>query len=225
MNRLFQQFDIEMEKWGLDTAVVIGESTLGNPELAYVAGTTVPRGGIFVKRRRCNPILVVTNIDVGSAKRGRVKDVRTYSDYGYEKLVERHGRERAYIMLIGSILRSVRARGRVSIYGHNEFSRLLSIADSLRKIGYKVKGERDIALIESLRDIKDSVEVNRIRSVGVQVSRVLGTTLEMLRKCAVRPGKLRSKGKELTVGMVKSWINLLLADRSHQDICHWQGTP
>ncbi len=127
MNRLFQQFDIEMEKRGLDTAVVIGESTLGNPELAYVAGTTVPRGGIFVERRRCNPILVVTNIDVGSAKRGRVKDVRTYSDYGYEKLVERHGRERAYIMLIGSILRSVRARGRVSIYGHNEFSRLLSI--------------------------------------------------------------------------------------------------
>jgi len=71
-----------MEKRGLDTILVTGEGTLGNPELAYVAGTKIPRGGIFIKRRRFEPILVVSNIDVGNAKSGRVSDVRTYSDYG-----------------------------------------------------------------------------------------------------------------------------------------------
>lgn len=66
VNGLFGQFDAEMEKRGLDTALVVGESTLGNPELLYVTGATIPRGGIFLKRKHGDPLLVVSNIDVGS---------------------------------------------------------------------------------------------------------------------------------------------------------------
>jgi len=203
-----------MERRGLDTALVIGESTLGNPELAYVAGATIPRGGIFVKRRRLDPMLVVSNIDIGNAKRGRVSDVRTYSDYGYEKLVQKHGRERGYIMLVDLILRSVRSRGRIGVYGHNEFSRLLSTVDSLRGLGHKVRGEKDISLIESLRDTKDPLEISRIQNVGARASRVVEQTIRILGDCVVRSGKLKSKGKTLTVGMVKSLINTMLAEQN-----------
>jgi len=45
VKELFEQFDAEMERRGLDTVLVVGESTLGNPELAYVTRTTIPRGG------------------------------------------------------------------------------------------------------------------------------------------------------------------------------------
>ena len=90
---MFDAFDDEMRRRGLDTVLVVGESTLGNPELAYVTGTLIPRGGIFLKRIGQRPLLVVSNIDVGSAKRGRIKNVRTYTDYDYEKLVKLHGRE------------------------------------------------------------------------------------------------------------------------------------
>jgi hypothetical protein len=109
---LFDAFDDEMRRRGLDTVLVLGESTLGNPELAYVTGTMIPRGGIFLKRTGQRPLLVVSNIDVGSAKRGRVRNVRTYSDYDYEKLVRLHGRERGYIKFLDLILQSLRTRER-----------------------------------------------------------------------------------------------------------------
>lgn len=218
---MFDQFDNEMRIRGLDTVLVIGESTLGNPELAYVTGTVIPRGGIFLKRIGQRPLLVVSNIDVGSAKRGRIRDIRTYSDYNYEKLVKQHGREQGYIKFLDLVLQSLRTRGDIGIYSRNEFSRLLSVADSLRGLGYKIAGETEPSLFESLRETKDLAEIERIRNVGVRATRVVEGTLEMLRSCSVTSGKLRLKGRVLTVGMVKSRINVLL---SEQDLMAPEGT-
>jgi len=218
---LFDQFDNEMRTRALDTVLVIGESTLGNPELAYVAGTVIPRGGIFLKRLGQRPLLVVSNIDVGSAKRGRIRDIRTYSDYNYEKLVQQHGREQGYIKFLDLVLRSLRTRGDIGIYSRNEFSRLLSVADSLRGLGYKIAGETEPSLIESLRETKDLAEIDKIRDVGARAARVVERTLEMLRGCSVTSGKLRLKRRVLTVGMVKSRINALLAE---QDLIAPEGT-
>jgi Xaa-Pro aminopeptidase len=221
VNSLFDDFDNEMRRRGLDTVLVIGESTLGNPELAYVTGTAIPRGGIFLKQIGQRPLLIVSNIDAGSAKRGRIRDIRTYSDYSYEKLVKQHGRERGYIKFLDLILRSLRTRGDIGIYSRNEFSRLLSVADSLRRLGYKVAGETNASLIESLRETKDPAEIDKIRYVGVLATRVVESVLEMLRRCTVTSGKLRLERKALTVGMVKSRINVLLAE---QDLMAPEGT-
>jgi Xaa-Pro aminopeptidase len=218
---LFDDFDNGMRKRGLDTVLVIGESTLSNPELAYVTGTAIPRGGIFLKRVGQRPLLIVSNIDVGSAKRSRISDIRTYSDYNYEKLVKQHGRERGYIKFLDLTLQSLRTRGDIGIYSRNEFSRLLSVTDSLRKLGYKVAGETDVSLIESLRETKDPTEIGKIRNVGVRATRVVESVLEMLRRCTVTSGKLRLERKVLTVGMVKSRINVLLAE---QDLVAPEGT-
>ena len=218
---MFRQLDKEMEKRKIDTAVVVGESTLGNPELAYIAGTPITRGGVFVKRRGHDPLLVVSHIDVGNAKRGRIRNVRTYSDYGYEKLLKQYGPQRGYIMLIDLLLQSVHTQGRVSIYGRDEFSHLLSVADYLRRIGYKVAGERNGSLIESLRETKDAEEINRIRKVGLRSARVVEGILEMLRQCTISSGKLRLKKKILTIGTVKSRINALLAE---QDLIAPEGS-
>jgi Xaa-Pro aminopeptidase len=218
---LFDDFDHEMRRRGLDTVLVIGESTLGNPELTYVTGTAIPRGGIFLKRIGQRPLLIVSNIDVGSAKRGRIRDIRTYSDYNYEKLVKQHGPQRGYVKLLDLILQSLHTRRDIGIYSRNEFSHLLSASDSLRRLGYRVAGETDTSLIESLRETKDPAEVDKIRNVGVRATRVVEKTLEMLRRCTVTSGKLRLERKVLTVGMVKSWINVLLAE---QDLMAPEGT-
>ncbi|TLN04119.1 M24 family metallopeptidase, partial [bacterium] len=164
---------------------------------------------------------VVSNIDVGSAKRGRIRDIRTYSDYNYEKIVKQHGREQGYIKFLDLILQSLRTRGDIGIYSRNEFSRLLSVADSLRGLGYKIAGEGEPSLFESLRETKDLAEIERIRNVGLSATRVVEGTLEVLRNCSVTSGKLRLKGRVLTVGMVKSRINVLL---SEQDLMAPEGT-
>jgi Xaa-Pro aminopeptidase len=218
---LFDELDKEMMRRRLSTVLVVGESTFGNPELAYVAGTAITRGGIFIKQRGQEPLLVVSNVDIGNAKQGHIRKVRTYSDYGFEKLVERHGRERGYVLLIDAILRSVRGGGRLSMYGHNELSRFLFVVDALRKLGYRVIGEGDSSLIESLRETKDALEISRIRSVGARASRVVNAVLHMLRECKMSSGKLRWKRRALTVGMVKSKINLMLAE---QDLMAPEGT-
>ena len=207
------EFDDEMKKRGLDTVLVIGESTLGNAELTYVTQTVVPRGGIFLKRVGQKPILIVSNIDLGNAKRGRIRDVRTYGDYGYEKLLKRYGRERGYIKLIDQLLRSQRTRGRLGIYSRNEFSHLLSLTDKLRKLGYKVTGEAGASLMESLRETKDRTEISKIRSVGARASCVVEQILAMLHECRVSSGRLRLNGDVLTIGVVKSKISVLLAEQ------------
>ncbi len=77
------------------------------------------------------------------------------------------------------------------------------------------------SLIESLRETKDPEEIDRIRDVGTRAARVVESTLEMLRKCTVTSGKLRLEHRVLTVGMVKSRINVLLAE---QDLMAPEGT-
>jgi len=165
--------------------------------------------------------LVVSNIDLGSAKRGRIRDIRTYSDYNYEKLIKQHGRRQGYIKFLDSILQSLHTHGAIGIYSRNEFSHLLSVTDSLRKLGYRVAGETDASLIESLRETKDLPEIGKIRNVGARATRVVENTLEMLRNCTVTSRKLRLNRRVLTVGMVKSRINVLLAE---QDLIAPEGT-
>src|SRR6266571_1777135 len=86
-----------MEKGNVDSIIVFGDSTVGNPDLRYVAGTSLPRGGIFLKRRSHDSTLIVSNIDVGSARQGKIRNIRTYSDYGYERIASKYDRDESRI--------------------------------------------------------------------------------------------------------------------------------
>ena len=67
---MIADLDKEMEKKGIQSLIVFGDQTLGNPDLAYVVGASLPRGGIYLKGRGRTPTLIVSNIDIGSAKKG-----------------------------------------------------------------------------------------------------------------------------------------------------------
>src|SRR3989442_6206940 len=82
---LIKDLDVKMEKRNVDSIIVFGDSTVGNPDLRYVAGTSLPRGGIFLKRRSNDTTLIVSNIDVGNARQREVLTIRTYSDYGFDR--------------------------------------------------------------------------------------------------------------------------------------------
>ena len=87
-----------MEKRNVGSIIVFGDSTVGNPDLRYVAGTSLPRGGIFLKRTSNDPTLIVSNIDVGSARQGKVCNIKTYSDFGYERIASKFDRDEARIL-------------------------------------------------------------------------------------------------------------------------------
>jgi Xaa-Pro aminopeptidase len=204
--------DREMEKKNIESILVFGDATVGNPDLRYVVGTPLARGGIYVKRRSHDPTLIVSNIDVGSARLGRVRNIHTYSDYGFERLSGRYERDEARARFYEKIMRDTGATGPTVLAGRNETSNSLLLIDSLRKKGIKLVGEKSPTILEVARETKDRGEIEKLREMGEKTSRVVEKTIRFLSKAKVRGSRVTSKSKPLTVHAVKRVINGLLAE-------------
>lgn len=211
---MIEALDELMAKHKLEAILVYGDSTFGNPELHYVVGADLARGGIYMKQRKKAPILVVSNIDFGEASKGVVRDVRTYSEYGYEKLVAKHGRDEAGSLLFDRILKKHRVRGAVGLYGRNDASDILQLGKHLRKMGHRIIGERHPNVIEAARETKSPLEIDKIRNVGTKTERVARKTIEFLQSCERDGDHLMYEKKKLTVGMAKMVARRYLAEEN-----------
>jgi Xaa-Pro aminopeptidase len=201
-----------MEKKKVESILVFGDATGGNPDLRYAAGCSLARGGIYVKRKSHDPTLIVSNIDVGSARLGRVRNIRTYSDYGLERLSGRYDRDEARARFYEKIIRDTAPSGPIVVAGRNDTSNSLLLIDSLRKRGIKVVGEKTPTILEVARETKDRREIETLREMGRKTGRVVEKTVQFLSKTKVRGPKVTFKSKPLTVHTVKKVINGLLAE-------------
>lgn len=209
---MIADIDREMEKKKVESILVFGDATMGNPDLRYVAGCSLARGGIYVKRKSHDPTLIVSNIDVGSARLGRVRNIRTYSDYGLERLSGKYDRDEARARFYEKILRETAPSGPTVLAGRNETSNSLHLIDSLRKRGIKVVGEKTPTILEVARETKDRREIEKLREMGKKTSKVVEKTIQFLSKARVRGQKVALKSKPLTVHAVKRVIGRLLAE-------------
>jgi Xaa-Pro aminopeptidase len=211
---LIKDIDSEMEKKSVESMIVFGDATTGNPDLCYVIGGSLPRGGIYLKRRSHEPTLIVSNIDIGSARKGRVRDIRTYSDYGFEKISARYERDEARARFYQLIIRDAGLEGSTVVTGRNDVSNTLLLIDALRKRGVKIVGEKSPTILEMARETKDRTEVERLREMGKKTSRVVERTRRFLSSCKVRGSKVLYKSKPLRVESVKKTIGRLLSEES-----------
>jgi Xaa-Pro aminopeptidase len=211
---MLQDLDAVMAKHRLDAMIVYGSSTYGNPELRYVVGANLARGGIFLKQRMRDPILVVSNIDHGQASKGIVNNVVTYSKYGYEKLLAKHGRDLAAPLLMDRILRRHKVKGNIGLHGRNDASDLLNLTKSLRGFGHKITGEKHPTTLESIMETKSLSEIHRIMEVGGRTEKVVGKTIDFLERCHQDGGRLTFEGQKLTVGMIKAVTRRHLAEEN-----------
>ena len=209
---MITDIDKEMEKKSVGSMVVFGDSTTGNPDLCYVVGASLPRGGIYLKRHSHDPTLIVSNIDLGSARKGRVRNIRTYSDYGYERISSRYERDEARARFYEKIIRDVGLEGPTVIAGKNDTSNTLHLIDALRRRRVKIVGEKSPTIIEVARETKDRKEIERLRIVGKKTSRVVERTLRFLKGTRQRGAVITYKSKPLRVELVKRVIGRLLAD-------------
>jgi Xaa-Pro aminopeptidase len=211
---LIKDIDGEMEKKNIRSMIVFGDATTGNPDLCYVAGGSLPRGGIYLKRRFHDPTLVVSNIDVGSAREGRVRDIRTYSDYGFERISKRFDRDEAKARLYERIIRDTGLEGPTVIGGRNDVSNALLLVDALRRRGIKIVGEKTPTILEAARETKDRSEIERLRNMGKKTARVVERTRQFLKGSRVQGSKVLYKSKPLQVETVKRTIGRLLSEES-----------
>lgn len=204
--------DEEMRRRGLDALMVLGDSTYDNPELYYVVGAHVPRGGIYLKKAFEPPLLLVNSMDLSEAKGGRVKEVKAFSDYGYERLLEAHGPGRALPLLLKEVLKERGVSGKIALAGRAELSNGLRLADELKGLGYQVVGEARPTLLESLMETKEPRELRRIEAVAKKAARVMEEIIDFLSGLKPRGKFLFLRGRKVTVGDVKRRARLLLSE-------------
>ncbi|TMI56885.1 M24 family metallopeptidase, partial [Candidatus Bathyarchaeota archaeon] len=211
---MIKDLDVEMEKGNVGSIIVFGDSTVGNPDLRYVAGTSLPRGGIFLKRRSNDPTLIVSNIDVGSARQGKVRDIKTYSDFGYERIASNFDRDEARIRFYQKIMKDEGLHGPTILAGRNDVSNTLHLIDGLRRKGVKIIGEKSPTIVETARETKDRWEIERLRVLGKKTIRVVEDTLRFLRGARVNGKRVSYRSRPLSVGMVKRVIGRSLSEQS-----------
>jgi Xaa-Pro aminopeptidase len=212
---MIRDLDIEMRRRSIDGIVVHGNTTLADPDLTYATGGTLPRGGTYFKREGRTPLLVVSTVDYGGAKKlARTKRIGTYSQWGYEKLLKKYGnRAQVFPELIASILRREGVRGRVVLFGRNDLARGIQLVDMLRRLGVKVVGQRSPTILEAARERKEHYELEEIRTVGERTTNVVEEILDLLRNAKERRGRLMVQRKPATIGSIKSIISLKLAEK------------
>lgn len=210
---MIENLDGEMRARGIDGIFGYGETTLADPDLIYVAGGMLPRGGFYFKKVGRSPLLIVSNVDYGSAKRlGRVKRIETLTQWGYEALLRKHPeRYDAYGRLIASVLRKEGVRGKVVPFGRNDLAKGLRFARTLSRLGIRLVGEGAPTVLERARDTKDKHELENIRGVADKTARVVNEILQSLRNAEEKRGHLEVGNKRATVGLIKSMIASKLA--------------
>jgi Xaa-Pro aminopeptidase len=209
---MLADLDAEMNRREIDAIVVFGDTTLGNPDLTYVAGGNLARGGIYFKRANHDPLLLTSSLDFHNAVNlGRVRNVCTLTDYNFEKLVVEHGRTEAYPRLIINVLHKLGVEGKVTLAGRNDLAWGIYVADRLRMLGAELTGEANPTLLEFARETKCSDEINKIRSVGKKTAQIVNVVTEKLRNARRKRGHVMIDGQRATVRVMKKIISVNLA--------------
>jgi len=208
---LLKDIDSEMKRKAIEAIIVLGDTTLANPDLAYAVGRSLARGGIYFKRVSSEPLLLTSLLDVHNARKGRVKTVSTFTDYGYEKLIVEHGQAEAYPRLILKVLTQLGVAGKVVIAGRNDLAWGTHLIDRLRTLGVSVSGESSPTILEVARGTKSTDEIHEIREVGNKTTKVVDKVLDKLKSAKHKRGHLLLGGEVATVGAMKRIISTQLA--------------
>ncbi|MBS7658633.1 MAG: Xaa-Pro peptidase family protein [Candidatus Bathyarchaeia archaeon] len=209
---MLQDIDKEMEKRGLEAVVAFADSTYSNHEFHYLVGTSIPRGGVYLKKLFEPPLLIVNSIDLIEAKKGNVKNIKTFSDYKYEEILKSHGAEKAFLIFLKKILEEHKVSGRIILAGKNEASKILRITEALKNFGYQIVIEKTPTLLESLMETKSIEEIEKIKNASRKTEEIMKKTIEFISNLKVLGNYLLYKGKKATVKNVKLYVKQLLID-------------
>jgi len=210
---MLNEISNEMERRGFSAILSWAETTHDNPSLQYLVGGSIARETLYVKKKDEKPILIVAPLDLGSAKKSRVSDIRTFEEFGRRELTDKHGQFRGTILFFEKVLKKLGFEGKIGVVGKTEASRILKLTAELKKKNLHLEGDWRPDLAETLRETKDEAEMEKLADVASLTEKVVVNTLHDLQHCKVENNKLLHKGKILTTGKVKAYISLQIAEQ------------
>jgi len=221
----------------LDAILVFGDAE-NNPPMTYLVGGGHVSGATLIKKRGETAVLFCNPMEREEAAKSGL-EVHLYDEYPWQKLLKEAGGDMALMgaMRLQRMFKDLGVSGRVGIYGHADFSSLFATITHFQKLMPEVElvGEaRENSLFMYAMETKDEAEVAHIRRMGKITTEVVGLVRDYLTGCAVRDDEvlLAENGSPLTIGDMKSKINLWLAERGAEpreglifSIGHDAGVP
>lgn len=213
--------DSLMEAQNIDAILVTG-AALHNPAMVYFTGLAHVTGGDLFKKRGEPAVLFHGPMERDeAAKTGLL--TRSYSAYPYSEFLKAANNDRLMAMSLRyqKMLTDLGiTRGSLALYGQIElglgyaiFAGLQQIMPELKLVGYLPDD-----ILSKAKFTKDEAEIERIRHMGVVTTRVVGNTADFLSSHAVKNGELvKSDGTPLTIGEVKSQIDLWLSEQGAEN--------
>jgi Xaa-Pro aminopeptidase len=204
--------DALMQAKKLDAIMVLG-SAEHNPPMTFLVGGGHVSHAVLIKKLNEEPVLFCNAMErEEAAKSGlntvplRRAPITEFLDR-YVELFEEFGV----------------TSGRVSVYGRTDFSEALALLDLLRNAFPEVLflGEPPAeSIFMRAMETKDDNVVERIRSMGMITTEVVGKVADYLTSCEVRNDEvlLKEDGSPLSIADVKGKIALWLAERGAADV-------
>jgi len=204
-----------MEERRIDVAVVEGpDGTQGaNPAFSYLVGGAHLVGTVIIKRGE-RPILLYRSMERDAAEATRLELVNFDRWPLHEILEEYPDRLEARVELYRRIFEDLGVRGRIAFYGTGpigaHYALLKALEEKVPRI--EIVGEYDRDLFSVARETKDPEEIEKLRRVGEEASRVIEAVIEFLKSHRVEDETLlREDGKPLRIEDVKRFVRLELA--------------
>jgi Xaa-Pro aminopeptidase len=208
--------DLLMQSSGIDALLITGPS-LHNPAMVYFTGLAHVSQADLVKRRGHLGLLFHAAMERDEAAKSGL-ELCSYSNYPIIDLLKESGNDRrkAVVLRYRRMLTDAGiTSGRIALYGQTDLGRgyaqFKNLQDAMPAIEFV--GDLDEDVLMEAMSTKDSVEIERIRQMGKVTTRVVGSVADFLSSRPVKNGALVGlDGDPLTIGEVKSRINLWLAE-------------
>lgn len=219
--RVKSKIDALLKQQNLDGLVVLGTSA-HNPAMYYMAnGASVGERSILVKPRGRKGALFVSGMEREEAAKS---GLRVFDLYKAQLAVASAKKQRAgnaaaaQARLLGNVLQQLGLSGKVALAGLQDagFAAELVAQFNRAKLGASIAFAPD--LISQAAVTKDADEVARIRAVAVKTVAVVGDIHDFLSQQRTKGDVLVDRaGQPVTIGAVKSRINLKLAEQGIVD--------
>ena len=208
-----ENIDRILAKNDLNSMLLYSESAK-NQNMYYLTEFLAPDPFIFFKQVDQDPVIVVKQMEVPRAqKESTVKNVHSFFDYDYMRIVKSESNSKAGEMKFIAALAKKELGTDESVYVPPNLSVML--ADVLRREGLKIKPMFDV--VEKARETKENREMEAIKSVQRAVEEATSKAIELVTNAEVSTDNTlfyREDGKKrvLTAGKVRSVFDHTFAD-------------
>lgn len=215
------EIDSLMQERDLDALLITGPAQ-HNPAMYYFTGGVHLGNADLIKKRGEAPVLFYNSMERDEAASTGLR-TRNLGSYSMMDLLKANGGD--YAKALGQryqlMLKDLGITGgRVAIYGKTDIGSVFASLSALQTAMPEIHlvGEMGNTLLLQAMSTKDSSEVERIRRMGKITTQVVGQVAEMLSLLRAKDGVLvKDDGKPITIGEIKTLINLWLVERGAEN--------